>query len=219
VPSPPPAASRPTPATLVGLAAAALAALAIAIVAARHRGAAAPPPVYAKIAGFSLVNQASEPVSLGAFGGKVWVADFIFTTCQSACPALTQRMKDLADWLARREAEGGGRDLGVRLVSFTVDPDNDDPAVLAAYASKWGADPRRWSFLTGSLAEMNRAVVEGMKIPFEKRATATAFDILHGERFVLVDRHGRIRGYHETTPEGLSALEAAIDAVLREPGP
>jgi protein SCO1/2 len=194
-------------------------ALSVAIVALRHRASAREPlPVLANIEGFSLVDQRGKSVQLGDLGGKVWVADFIFTGCQAACPMLTSRMRSLQRHIDDRE-KALGRELPVRLVSFSVDPEVDTPDKLLAYAAKWGADERRWLFLTGTLDEMNRAVTRGMKIPFEKGgADTSAFDVLHGERLVLVDKSGRIRGYFETDPDGMERVKEAIESLLADRG-
>jgi protein SCO1/2 len=194
-------------------------ALAIAIVAYRHR---AEPrgelPVLVQIGGFSLVDQRGKSFGLGDLAGKIWVADFIFTGCQSACPMLTSRMHSLQQHVEERE-HALGRELPVRLVSFSVDPEVDTPDKLAQYATKWRADERRWIFLTGPLDEMNRAVTRGMKIPFEKGgADTSAFDVMHGERLVLVDKKGRIRGYFETDPDGMARVKEGIESLVTEPG-
>jgi protein SCO1/2 len=193
--------------------------LAIGVVAFRHGAEArAPLPVLARIDGFSLVDQNGTSVKLGDLGGKVWIADFIFTNCQSACPMLTTRMRSLQRHLEDRE-KALGRELPVRLVSFTVDPEVDTPDKLRAYAARWGADDKRWMFLTGSLDEMNRAVVRGMKIPFEKGgADTSAFDVMHGEKIVVVDRAGRIRGYFDADEAGMAGIKDAIESLVSERG-
>jgi protein SCO1/2 len=173
-------------------------------------------PVLATIDGFSLVDQHGRAFSLDDLRGKVWVADFVFTGCQAACPMLTSRMRTLQRHLLEHEKSSGG-ELAVRLVSFSVDPEVDTPEKLAAYADKWGADDRLWIFLTGKLDEMNRAVVKGMKIPFEKGgADLSAFDVMHGEHLVLVDASGKIRGYFEADPAGLDKLERAIRTLVAQ---
>lgn len=178
-----------------------------------------PPPVLSQIQPFSLVERSGKAVALADLTGKVWVADFVYTSCQTACPMLTSRMGSVQDFIRAREAKAGG-DAHIRLVSFTVDPEHDTPERLAAYATKWNADPRLWFWLTGPLAELNRAITEGLKIPFEKsRGTTDAFDVMHGDKLVLVDRQARIRGYYDADPAGIAQLERAIDKVVAEPGP
>jgi protein SCO1/2 len=192
--------------------------LSTAIVAYRHHGAqaSAPLPVLTKLEPFSLVDQRGQAVTLHDLGGQIFVADFIFTACQSACPMLTSKMRSLQEHLAGRE-RALGHTLPVKLVSFSVDPEVDTPERLTAYAIKWGVDERRWMFLTGPLAEVNRAVTRGMKIAFEKGgADTSAFDVMHGERFVLVDAKGSVRGYFDADPEGMDRIKEAIESLLVE---
>lgn len=118
-------------------------------------------------------------------GDRVWVADFIFTNCPGPCPRMTQHMR----WL-----EENTKNLeNVRFVSFTVDPKRDTPAVLSAYARTFGADTSRWFFLTGPADELQRLSRDVFKLG------DIAPDFEHSTRFVLVDRHGHIRGYYGTT--------------------
>jgi len=192
--------------------------LSVAVVVYRHHGAeaSAPLPVLAQLEPFSLVDQHGKAVTLHDLGGKMFVADFIFTGCQSACPMLTSKMRSLQQHLEARERTYG-RPLPVRLVSFSVDPEVDTPEKLSAYAAKWAIDERRWMFLTGSLTEVNRAVTRGMKIAFEKGgADTSAFDVMHGERFVLVDAKGSVRGYFDADPEGMERIKDAIESLLAE---
>jgi protein SCO1/2 len=177
-----------------------------------------PPPVLGRMEAFSLYDQRGESFQLDNLDGNVWVADFIFTACQVACPMLTSKMRALQKHIEERERSLGHK-LPVRLVSFSVDPEVDTPDKLAAYATKWGADQERWFFLTGPLGEVNRAVTRGLKIPFEKGgADTSAFDVMHGEHFVVVDGQRRIRGYFDTDPDGMARLKAALEALLSEKG-
>ena len=189
-----------------------------AIVAYRHHGAeaSAPLPVLSHLESFNLIDQRGRAVTTHDLEGKIFVADFIFTGCQSACPMLTSKMRSLQQHLEARE-KSVGHEMAVRLVSFSVDPEVDTPEKLSAYAAKWGADERRWMFLTGSLAEVNRAVTRGMKIAFEKGGADTAaFDVMHGERFVIVDKKSNVRGYFDADPDGMNRLEDGIESLLAE---
>jgi protein SCO1/2 len=196
-----------------------IAAVAFAVFAVRRRSAASsdPLPYIGRIDAFSLVDQRGKPFGLADLGDDIWVADFIFTGCQAACPMLTSRMRALQKHVEEREQALGKR-LPIRFVSFSVDPEVDTPEKLAAFATKWGADPARWSFLTGPLAEVNRAVVRGLKIHFEKGTETSAFDVMHGEHFVVVDGEHRIRGYFQTDPPGMAELKAALAALVAEKG-
>lgn len=170
-----------------------------------------PPPVLATLVPFSLTDQRGQPFGMRDLTGKVWVADFIFTSCQTMCPVLTGKMAEIG-----RRARRLGPDF--HLVSFSVDPDRDTPARLAEYAAQHGADPHKWAFLTGPLDAVQRAVVDGFKIGVERHKTADDFwEIVHGEHLVVVDRLGRIRGYFDTSPDGMDRLLEALGRVANEP--
>ena len=98
-------------------------------------------PRHGSIAPFELTDSLNKKFSLGDLQGKVWVADFMFTTCSDICPMLTKNMRALYKYFNSDDA--------VRFVSISVNPENDSPEVLKNYAQKNGADPRRWIFLTG----------------------------------------------------------------------
>src|SRR4029079_16735278 len=138
--------------------------------------------------------------------GRVWVANFIFTSCAGSCPLLSLKMAELA-----RRARQLGPDF--RLVSLTVDPERDTPAVLAGYAARYGAHPQKWSFLTGPMATIQSAVVDGFKVGMGKEKVGDFWEIFHGENLVLVDRELRIRGYFPATSEGLDRLLEALCSI------
>jgi protein SCO1 len=104
-----------------------------------------------------------------------------------------------------------GEPAGVRFVSFTIDPARDSPEVLAEYGKKFGADPTRWSFLTGTAAELNKLSAG----PFH--AGEIDGSLTHSTRFTLVDKTGRIRGYYDSSDaESTRQLVADIQTVLKE---
>jgi protein SCO1/2 len=158
------------------------------------------PPVLVELPAFTLTNEQGQTFGAANLRGKPYIANFVFTSCPSVCPRLTKRMAEV------QERTG---DLGdaLRLVTFTVDPETDTPEVLRTYAQKYGADPKRWSFLTGKLDEIEPVIVKGFKMMRDKKETSPGmFEIVHGERFVLVDGKGLVRGFYEATNEGLDAL-------------
>lgn len=167
-----------------------------------------PPALKMPLPAFELTNQRGERVTLETFRGKVWVADFVFTSCPIVCPKLTQRMVQI---------QHRSRNLGdaFHLVTFTVDPENDTPERLAAYAASYHANPGRWSFLTGSLGDLETTVVKGFKLAMGKEETSPGiFSIFHGERLVLVDQDAAIRGYYEATDGGVSDLMRDIGILV-----
>jgi protein SCO1/2 len=155
-----------------------------------------PLPVLGHVPTFSLLDQNGALFEPEALGGKVWVADFVFTHCESSCPKLTARMAELQARLVE-EGKRRARPLDVKLVSFSVDPENDTPPVLREYAAKTKADPSVWSFVTGPTIDVQNTIVLGFKISAAKvERDAGEWEVLHGNWFVLVDRKGNIRGYY-----------------------
>lgn len=180
-------------------------------------------PVYGQIPSFQLLDQTQQKFGSEDLKGKVWVGDFIFTSCAMTCPLLTQRMKGIQNYYKDELSE---KELAkVRIVSFSVDPERDTPERLAAYAKEYGADPKIWVFLTGPLSEVTQTVVQGFKISMGKVAPEGSlgklsegeiFDVVHGEKFVLVDAQGKIRGYYDSDRNGLKKILADLKLLLRE---
>jgi len=161
-----------------------------------------PPPTLLPVPVFELTSQAGQPFGSEQLRGDVWIANFIFTNCPTICPTLTSQMKELTETLS---------DTPVRYVSFSVDPENDTPAVLTDYAEERGADTTRWTFLTGANETVEEVVVRGLRMRMGEEPDETG-NILHGSHFVLVDGTGTIRGYYESNVEGLRDI--AEDARL-----
>ena len=134
---------------------------------------------------FSLTNQQGESLGLSDMAGKIWVADFIFTNCPTICPAMTQEM-------ARLQSEFVADP--VYFVSFSVDPERDTVDVLSRYATAYGADHRRWHFLTGDKANIYQLAEQG----FSLAAGHKGSEILHSPRFILVKRDGNIHDYYDS---------------------
>ncbi|HMF43908.1 MAG TPA: SCO family protein [Polyangia bacterium] len=172
----------------------------------------ASPAVLGGLRPFTLTDQTGRPFGSRELAGKIWVADFIFTACQQACPLLSERMAEVG-----KRARHLGPDF--HLVSISVDPERDTPERLAAYAARYGANPIAWSFLTGPEQAIQATVVEGFKVGAGKERSGGAdggpgfWEIFHGEKLVLVDRQMRIRGYFDATPEGIDKLMEAVGRV------
>ena len=173
-----------------------------------------PLPVLGQVGAFTLTNQTSQPVTLTNFLGRVWIADVIFTRCQSSCEILTRRLASLQAKLPPAAR--------LQLVSLTADPEFDTPAVLKKYAEAHQAQPERWQFLAGPKREIYRLAIEDLKFTVldktqEKREPLEEM-FLHSTLFVLVDQRGRIRGWFPgTEPSASDQLLAAVQRLLREP--
>ena len=165
-------------------------------------------PVSGEVPDFRLVSSSGAPMSRADLDGKVWVADFIFTQCPGMCPILSGEMKRVQAALAEQG------DSEVRLVSISVDPHNDTPEALRAYAERYNADPQRWLFLTGERDALYRLIGDGFRLAVAERSPEENTDgeglITHSDRFVLVDRQQRIRGYYRGTDR------ASIDQLVAD---
>ena len=169
----------------------------------------APPlPVYGSVPDFVLTERSGRTVRLADLKGHIWVADLIFTSCAGPCPMMSQQMSGFQTSLAP------ARDI--RLVSFSVDPERDTPAVLTEYAARYRADGERWLFLTGDRKMIYRLIREGFRLTV-KDAPEDDGQIIHSLRFALVDREGRVRCYYNgDDPQSLRGLLPDVDRLLRE---
>jgi cytochrome oxidase Cu insertion factor (SCO1/SenC/PrrC family) len=148
------------------------------------RGRQREPERYFEVPDFKLVDQNAKPFTKKDVSGKVWIADFVFTQCAGPCPLMTMSMVDLQKELAGTP---------IQLVSISVDPAHDTPAVLKKYAEAMKADEKNWTFATGEPDEVF-GLAKGMKIPAQPAAGEDS--ILHSEKFILIDDKGWIRGYY-----------------------
>ena len=185
--------------------------------------------VYDQVPDFSLVERSGRRITRADLTGKVWIANFIYTHCTETCPLQSAK-------LAQLQAELAG-ELDLRLVSFTVDPERDTPAVLSRYAERYRADPVRWLFLTGDKRAIYHLAKEGFRLGvvdpddhaqggwlLGRLAPAPALAthgskglIMHSPRLVLVDRQARIRAYHRPDDEqSLERLRQNLKILLRE---
>ena len=157
---------------------------------------------YGSVPQFSLVERSGKATTLADLRGSIWIADFIYTTCQDTCPMQTAEMAQLQEqWKDK---------AGLKLVSFSVDPEKDTTAVLSRYADRYKADAQRWLFLTGAKEEISRLVQEGFRLSAVALSSDSNKDsvIMHSPRFVLIDKHGEIRGYYDSRdPQAMQRLK------------
>ena len=164
---------------------------------------------YGSVPQFSLVERSGKATSLADLRGSIWIADFIYTTCKDTCPMQTAEMAQLQEhWKDR---------AGLKLVSFSVDPEKDTTAVLSRYADRYKADAQRWLFLTGAKEEIGRLVQEGFRLsavalPGDGNVSSV---IVHSPRFVLIDKQAQIRGYYDSRdPQALQRLKADVATLI-----
>ena len=159
-----------------------------------------PLPVYYVVPEFTLTNEFGKPFGSKDLKGKFYIANFMFTSCPTTCPALMAKMD-----LVQKRIRGLGTKAAI--VTFTVDPEVDTPEVLNKFARKRHSNPFIWNYLTGTKSDLENIVIKGFKVPMgskepiEKQLAEekiTLFDIAHSEKLVLVDEQGQIRGYYGT---------------------
>jgi cytochrome oxidase Cu insertion factor (SCO1/SenC/PrrC family) len=166
---------------------------------------------YGSVPEFSLIERSGKPTTLADLRGSIWIADFIYTTCADTCPLQTAEM-------ARLQEEWKDRP-GVKLVSFSVDPEKDTTEVLSSYAERYKADLQRWLFLTGPKEEIGRLVQEGFKLsavtlPADGNLGSV---IMHSPRFVLIDKQSEIRGYYDSRdPAAIDRLKKDAATLMKE---
>jgi protein SCO1/2 len=159
--------------------------------------------VYGHVIDFELENQDGLSVTLEAMHGKIWVADFIFTSCAGICPIMSKNMHVLQE--AFKEAPD------VQLVSISVDPTTDTQEELTRYAERFEANPNQWQFLRGETEDILKLAREGMLIGSGDEP------VNHSPKFVLVDRKGNLRGFYTGTEvDEIERLVGDIQTLLSE---
>lgn len=156
---------------------------------------------------FKFTERSGQTIQRADLAGKVWVADFFYTTCPGPCPMLSSRLSTMQEKL-------GGR-TDVRLVSISLDPEKDTPEVLKQYAERFKAGPN-WLFLTGDKATTYSLVQTGFKLAIAEERNNPE-PITHSTKLVLVDREGWVRGLYEGVGQDQTEqLIKDIDKLLGE---
>lgn len=141
-----------------------------------------------QIPDFSLINQEGDSVSQKNLEGKIYVANFFFTSCPGICPQMTSNMHILQDEFLN--------DGSVMLISHSVTPNRDDVAKLKSYAEKRNIDSKRWFLLTGDREQIYNLGRNAYFIEENMGIEKTVDDFLHTENFVLIDKNKHIRGIY-----------------------
>jgi cytochrome oxidase Cu insertion factor (SCO1/SenC/PrrC family) len=171
-------------------------------------------PVLGAVPDFTLTERSGQPFSLNDLLGQIWVVDFIFTNCAGTCPIMTTAMTEIQQTALAEKLDD------VKLVSITVDPERDTPEVLQRFANGYGALKDRWYFLTGDGAAIQQLANKGFLLSAATSGGSAEEPIIHSNRFVLVDRQGRIRGYYDgTDEEGVAQLLKDLKKLYREATP
>jgi protein SCO1/2 len=173
-----------------------------------------PLPILSAVPDFTLTERSGQQFGLDDLRGQIWVADFIFTNCAGTCPIMTTAMTEIQQTALAEKLDD------VKLVSITVDPERDTPEVLKRFAGGYGALKDRWYFLTGDGAAIQQLAQKGFLLSAATSGGSEEEPIIHSNRFVLVDRQGRIRGYYDgTDEEGVAQLLKDLERLYREATP
>jgi len=166
------------------------------------------PGDFGTVPDFSLVERSKRTINLHDLRGKIWIANFIFTTCTETCPTQSAALAGLQSDLDLK-----GK---IKLVSITVDPKRDTPEVLSQYASRYGAQPDQWFFLTGKQEDIYRLAQQGFRLGAAQVPNSSNNPAyIHSSRLVLVDGEAKIRGYYESNdPQALHKLTHDIKLIL-----
>lgn len=167
-------------------------------------------PVLSEVPTFSFIDQEGKEITGKDLAGKVYVAEYFFTTCRGICPKLNNNLKKLAgDFVGEKD---------FRLLSFTVDPETDSVGRMKHYADSLGADPARWFFLTGRKDSLYHLARNGYLLDDPKNnLTNINEQFLHTQFIALVDRGGRVRKiYDGLKKDEMDELEKDIPTLLKE---
>lgn len=167
-------------------------------------------PVLSSVPAFSFNNQQGKAVTDRDVTGKVYVAEYFFTTCRGICPKLNSNIREVA-----RDFAG---EADFRVLSFTVDPETDSVARMKVYADSLGADPAKWYFLTGRKDSLYHLARTGYLLDDPKNnATNINEQFLHTQFVALVDKGGRVRKvYDGLKKDELAEMEKDIRNLLKE---
>ena len=161
--------------------------------------------IFHTVPSFSFIDQNGIIVTESLVKGKVYVADYFFTTCQSICPIMSKQL----DRVYKKQKD-------VMILSHTVDPETDTPEILKAYADKFKANPNRWVFLTGSKPELYNLARTGYLLDAQE-GNGGGEDFIHTQNFALIDKKGRIRGFYDgTDSSAVNDLIKDIGFLLQE---
>ncbi|TAG20422.1 MAG: SCO family protein [Cytophagia bacterium] len=183
--------------------------------------------LYHTIPAFKFVNQYGDTVTQETVKGKIYVADFFFTTCPTICPVMKRQMLKVY-----QKFKG---DPDIVFLSHSIDPAHDTPAVLKKYADELGVTGNQWQFLTGNrtqIYDISKSYLVA-QTPAEDSTAEGGF--VHDGTFILIDKQGRVRAtnqpytvidkegikqqllrYDGTTDEGVNKLMEDIEKLRKE---
>lgn len=165
-------------------------------------------PIIAHVPEFSLTSENNEPFGSNNLKGKIYLANFVFSSCPTVCPKMLKELQKIQKRMAGTKSK-------TSIVTFTVDPENDTPEVLFKLARAHDANPYAWTFLTSqNKDELMKLYKEGFKVGVE---TTNLMEIAHSEKIVLVDDMNRIRGYYAMDENSINQLMIDVGLLINRP--
>jgi protein SCO1/2 len=163
---------------------------------------------YHTIADFSFINQNGKTITQKDYEGKIYVADFFFTTCASICPIMTTNMVDVQQAILKNPK--------VMLLSHSVTPEIDSVSVLKAYAIKNHVNDNKWNLVTGDKKQIY-SMARKSYLAVKLGKPSELYDMVHTENFVLIDTKRRVRGFYDgTKKEEIRRLISDINFLSKE---
>ncbi|MEM1259042.1 MAG: SCO family protein [Bacteroidota bacterium] len=145
---------------------------------------------YHTIADYQLVNQNGDTITQKEYQGKIYVADFFFTTCPTICPIMTKNMAEIQESILY--------DHDVMLLSHSVTPQIDSVEQLKKYALEKGVIDEKWNLVTGDKKQIYELARKSY-LALKTVGDGGPYDMIHTENFMLVDKERRIRGFYDGT--------------------
>lgn len=171
--------------------------------------------IYHTIEDFKLVNQAGDTVVLADYDGQILVVNFFFSTCPEVCPQMNRNVQNVYKEFIY--------DTMVTFLSFTVNPEYDNPQVLSEYAKSFGAELPKWHFLTGYKGVIYDLAEHSFRMPGSEDLEHE--DFFHSDQVALIDKERRVRGIFEgrgvksggiTNKQAVDRLRDAVRALKYE---
>ncbi|MEA5457904.1 SCO family protein [Arcicella sp. LKC2W] len=153
--------------------------------------------VFHTIPAWKLTDENGKTFLGESLKGKIYVADFFFTRCETICPKMSNELTRVQDTFSQNDE--------VQFASFSVDPNHDTPEMLKEYAKKYDAKTGKWHFLTGTKSQIYPLAVQGYFVPvadaseYDKAIKTPDKTFIHSEKLILVDKEGHIRGFYDGT--------------------
>lgn len=167
-------------------------------------------PIIAEVPEYELISENGQRFGSKELGGRVYLANFIFSRCPTICPKMLGDLQKV-----QKRIKGTGQKVAV--VTFTVDPEHDNEKVLFDLARKYDANPFVWTFLTGTDKDaLFKLYRDGFKVGVEQNPQ-DLFDIAHSEKIVLVDQSNRVRGFYSFEENSINQLMIDVGLLINRP--